>query len=64
MGLVKVEFEIVNILNENKRVSSVGIVDTGATLMCLPRNMIEKLELEFRRSTRVYQRKSQKEKIC
>ena len=53
MGQVKVEFEVINILNKDKKISSVGIVDTGATLLCLPRKMIEELELEYMRDVKV-----------
>ena len=53
MGQVKVEFEVINILNKDKKISSVGIVDTGATLLCLPRKMIEELELEYMRDVEV-----------
>jgi len=53
MGQVKVEFEVINILNKDKKISSIGIVDTGATLLCLPRKMIEELELEYMRDVEV-----------
>ncbi len=47
MGQVKVDFELINILDKNKKITATGIIDTGATLLCLPKKMIEKLELEF-----------------
>ena len=53
MEQIKVEFEVINILNKDKKISSVGIVDTGATLLCLPRYMIEELELEYMRDVEV-----------
>jgi len=53
MGQVKVKFVVENILDKTKKIETEGIVDTGATLLCLPRSMIEKLNLEFRKSINV-----------
>ncbi len=53
MGQVKVDVEIINLLNRDKRIKANAIVDTGATLLCLPRKMIEELGLEFLRDVEV-----------
>ncbi|NWF65847.1 MAG: aspartyl protease family protein [Campylobacterales bacterium] len=53
MGKVQVEIEVINLLNREKKVKRVAIVDTGVTMLCLPRAMIEELELEFLRFVEV-----------
>ena len=51
MGKVQVDIEVENLLNRKNKIKANAIVDTGATFLCLPRKMIEELELEYSRST-------------
>lgn len=53
MGQVRVEIEVTNLLDKSKKEKATAIVDTGATLLCLPRDMIERLNLEFSREIEV-----------
>lgn len=50
MGQVKVPIKVVNLLKPERSVEAEAIVDMGCTLLALPRNMIEKLELPFVRT--------------
>jgi predicted aspartyl protease len=53
MGQVKIEIEVLNLIDKSKSEKSMAIVDTGATFLCLPRDMIERLKLEFAREVEV-----------
>jgi predicted aspartyl protease len=47
MEQVKIEITVQNLLDKSKVETTMAIVDTGATFLCLPRDMVERLNLEF-----------------
>lgn len=53
MGQVKVEITVQNLLDKSKVETAMAIVDTGATFLCLPRDMVERMNLEFAREIEV-----------
>ena len=52
MGQVRSTITVTNLLDPAKRVSAEAIVDTGATLLGLPRRMVEEFGLTYSREVK------------